>query len=281
MAFICFFQFYIFLAENWRPPETQRLSELLRALIFLCMLSVPGCVIPAFLHIILTPCFPGLFAYFLFTPCFDKNEEWKLVPHGIMHALIIPFMFTFVLHLVPPLLLEAIIYTSLHCLCLANYHYLFWKDVQKYQNGPRAVQMYNELKLLTTYYNQIHGNILSITIAFFLSTNFIAAAYAIIGLYSEIHLIQFLYFAFFTIDCFLGILVGDGGYKANVNKVSDEILRRIKAARYFRMKRLMRRYFYSWSSAKIKLGGSNFYDKETPLILINFCFCQIVNLLLI
>lgn len=229
----------------------------------------------------MTPCFPGYFAYFVFTPCFDASEEWKFFPHGIFHLLILPLMFRFILHLAPSLTMEFNTYTNLHCLCLTNYHYLFWKDVQEHGNISRAVQLHQELNMLTTYYNQIHGNVLSVSMELYLSVHLILAVYAILGTYQEINLVLLLYFAAFTFNCFFAILVGDGAYKANVNKVSVEILARIKAATYFRMKKIMKRYLSSWSSAKIRLGSTNFYDKESPLSLINFCVSQIVNLLLI
>lgn len=251
----------------------------MRVLIFLCMLSVPGCVIPGFLHLFRTPCFPGLFAYFIFSPCFDKTEEWALLPHGLLHILILPLMLTFVLHLTPPLLMEAVVYTNLHCLCLTNYHYLFWKDVQKHHNIFRAVQFRKELQLLNKYYNLIHGSVLSVTVAIYVTSNLIAAAYALLGLFSVISLAQFLYFAFFTVDCFLGILIGEGVYKVNVGETSKLVLARIKHAPCIKMTSLIKRYLYSWRCDKIELG-SKYYDKETPLNLIDFCFNQIVNILL-
>lgn len=138
-----------------------------------------------------------------------------------------------------------------------------------------------EIQVLNVNYNLIHGNILSVTVSVFVSSNFIIAMYAVAHLYTRMSLPELIYFSTAAVDCFMGMLVCDGGFKANVNNVSKDISKKLKASSAFMRKRVMRRYLKSWPAAKIKLGSINFYDKETPLKLIEFSIAQIASLLLL
>lgn len=233
------------------------------------------------LHLLLTPCYPGNFGYFLLAPCRDSTQEWSFLSHGILHMIFTTLTFTFYLPLVPAVMMEAIVYASLHCLCLANYHLLLFRNIQKHWNISRTVQMFKEVQLLTTNYNLIHGYILSLTLTLSMTSSLITSGYAVLGIPSEINLAQLLDFGAVMVDCILGILICDGCFKANVHIFSESVLGKIKAGWGLTRRRIMKRYIVSWPSAKIKLGSTNFYDKETPLNLINFCFTQIVNLLLL
>lgn len=259
-----------------------RMGRLLKVLMVICMLTIPMCLSSVTGILLMAPCFPGSFGYLLFSPCVHPGRHWELFPDWVLRLIFLYLVISFALHLLVPLLLEGIVFSSLHCFCLANYQYLFWRNIFRERwDWPRAVRMYKEIQLLITNYNWIHGGILSNALTIFVSSNFIVAAYVIIALYSEISIPQLLLFSLNAIDCFLAMLLCDGGFKAIVNNVSQNTLAKVTALSCVMRKPIMRRYVKSWPVAKIKLGSTNFYDRETPLNLIQFCISQVVGLLLI
>lgn len=184
-------------------------------------------------------------------------------------------------HAVFCMLTEAAVYTSLHCLCHSNYQHLFWRKCHFLRRSiPQMVQMYKELQLLTAFYNAIHGGVLSAAMTICFSTNVIFSMYAVIGLYRELLLVVVLLYAVIAFDCFMGMVPCDGNIKSAVNNTSNDIMAKIRSAPHLRTRPIMRRYLRSWPTLKIKLGSTNFYDKETPLNLIGFCVGQVVSLLL-
>lgn len=261
--------------------ESRKPKLLMKILIWLGMITVPSLILFAGTPLFIAPCFPGFLGYFLIEPCQNSSAEWIIFPDWIFRMLVPPVMIWMALIFIVGGAMEILIYSSLHCFCLTNYHFLFWRKCQLNKNLiSQTVQIYKELQLLVTYYNVIHGSRLSVLLTVLSSSNFIISAYATVAL-SEINLLQRLYFRFMTIDLFLVMLFCDGGFKAAVNSVSISILAKVKAAPYFIKGRVMRRYIKSWPSTKIRLGCTNFYDKETPLNLIGFCLGQVVNLLLL
>lgn len=253
----------------------------MKALLVLGMITIPNSFLLSCTHLITTPCFPGFMGYFLLTPCQNPCAGWNIFPDMVLRITIPPGMMWLTLLLLVSLDLEIITFSSLHCLCLCNYQYLFWRKCQLYKDVARSVSMFKELQLLVTFYNLIHGNILSVMVTVGIGQLSIISTYAVIGLYSELSVAQRLYFGFLSFDCFLVMLLCDGGFKAAVNSVSRDILARVRSAPYFINKRIMRRYVRSWPPVKIRLGSTNFYDRETPLNLIAFCISQVVNLLLL
>lgn len=258
-----------------------KLGKIVRCFIYLAVSSLPSGVTLAWLHLVARPCLPGHFAYFMYTSCSDPETEWKLTPDWILRLLIPTGMMWIFLHGLTCLIFEGAIYTTLHCFCLINYQYLFWRKCQFHRETLAAVQMYKEIQLLTAYYNQIHGSVLSVSFTVSVSSNFIISFFAAVGLYSEMMWPIVLLYASIAFNTMIEIMVCDGGTKATVNTVSTRILSKVRAAPNFRMSRDVKRYVVSMPVLKIRLGSTNFYDKETPLNLIDFCVGQVVNLLLL
>lgn len=265
----------------WSPQETEGTRLLMKLMIWIGILSVPTGMIFGLGHLLLTPCFPGFLGYYLLAPCQNLAAEWRIFPDRIFQVLVVLGMLWTLLPIFCHSVMEVIIYSSLHCFCLTNYLHLFWRKCQWQWNVSRTVRIYKELELLAIYYNRIHGGVLSVTATILLSNNLILSVYALVGLYSEINLSQISFFFLFSFDSFIVLLVCDGGFKATVNTVSERVLAMVRASPYFIKRRIVKRYIKSWPSIKIRLGSTNFYDRETPLNLIAFCVSQVVNLLLL
>lgn len=260
----------------------KRTTQLLKFLMLLAILTIPGCIISGTFMLLMPPCTSANFGYFLLSPCVNPELPWKVFPDCVLRIFVICFAIRVYLHIVSCFLLETVYFSSLHCFCLANYQRLFWRNFSvEFWNFARTIKMFKEIQLLTTVYNLIHGSILSVAVTFFVTCNFIVATYALVGLYSEISLPEFIFFGFMVFDCFLCMLICDGGYKATVNNVAKDILAKVHATVAPTNKPVMRLYLRSWPTAKIKLGNTNFYDKETPLNLIEFSIAQVVSLLLL
>lgn len=254
----------------------------MKAIIWGCMITLPLCIICSTLVLLGAPCFPGHLGYRFLSPCVNPGVKWKIFPDWILRLFLVCLCVWNVRQIASSYIMEAAVYTSLHCFCLQNYHLLVRQMVQLVPRSiPKIVQMYKELQLLTTNYNWIHGNLLSIIVTVFESSNFIIAAYATIGLYSKMSLPELVTFAVIAFDSFFLMLICDGGFKAAVNDESKRTLSKIKTSPELMRKPIMRRYLRSWPAARIKLGSTNFYDKESPLNLIAFCVGQVVSLLLL
>lgn len=149
------------------------------------IVSAPAVAGLAWLHLLAMPCFPGHFAYFIYTSCNDNRLEWKLFPDWILRIFIPSGMIWLILHGVSFLAMESVIYTCLHCFCLTNYHYLFWRKSQFSCRTERLVQIFKEIQLFATYC-MTHGSALSVPMTVFITSNFIMSLYVMVGLEAEI-----------------------------------------------------------------------------------------------
>lgn len=247
------------------------------------MFTVPGAAISGGLVILIRPCFPGNFGYFLLASCTDSESTGPMFPEWILRHLFVGGSVWIIVHITTSFVLEIAVFSSLHCFCLANYQNLLWWNVKIKNNFWETVQMQKEIQLLTANYNWIHGNVLSVAVTIYASSNFIIGAYACLCLHSEMSPPEFLFFGLISFDCFLIMLFCDGGFKSTVNSSSIDALARIRTCNHCTTKTWsgIKRYLKSWPVAKIKLGCTNFYDKETPLNLIQFSVGQVVTLLLL
>lgn len=230
------------------------------------------------LQLLAKPCFSGNFGYFLYSPCFHPNEEWTS-SHWILRLLLSSIMVWLLVHVFVCYVLETVIYTCLHCLCLTNYQYLFWRKWRQHWNVSGTLRMYKEIQLLSNYYNMIHGGVPSVSLTLSLTSNFIVSLYSVVGL--GVSLRERIYFSMAAVDCLIALVIMDGDIKATVHNTSKNILARVRSSPGYGQKRVLSRYLRSWPTIKIKLGSTNFYDRETPLNLVGFCAGQVVNLLLI
>lgn len=271
----------MFPATNWSPVETKKARRTMKRIITLCMISVPIVTPSGPAQLIKMPCFPGHLGYFLFNPCFDPAAKWNLFPDLTLRIVIVAGVVWILLEGFICAVMEVAIYSTIHCYCLTNYHFLFLRNSLRDQNVSRSVQMYRELQLLVINYNRIRGGNLSVLITILLSTTIVLPAYLVLGVPKELSLAQLIRFCFVIFISSVIIIFCVGGFKAAVNIVSKGILESMKASAFFMKNRALRRYVKSWQLAKIKLGSTNFYDKETPLNLMGFCVSQVVNLLLL
>lgn len=266
----------------WIPDEMTLLNRLMKIIMLLAMLTPPVLLCFATLIFLIKPCFPASFGYLVLHPCVDTNASWSIFPDLILRNVLLYFMIRMGLHVSLPLTLECGAYSSLHCWCLINYNYLFWEKISTGRlNIFGAVKMYKEIQLLLANYNLIHGSLLSVVATIYIGSNLIVCTYGLVALYSEMSLPEYFFFVISDYNCFLVILFCDGEFKSAVNSVSTSILGKLMANTELMRKPIMRRYLRSWPRAKITLGGTNFYDKETALNLVQFCITQVVNLLLL
>lgn len=272
---------FFFAEQHWSPSETRKTRQTMKRIITLAMISVPFLIVSGPSQLFRMPCFPGHLVYFLFKPCANPDAPWRIFPDRVASLIIVMVVVWISLTVFVSAIMEIIIYSTLHCYCLVNYQFLFLRNSILDKNVPRIVQMYKELQLLITNYNLIHGGTLSVLVTILLSSSLILASYLVLGLSMELTYAQCMRFSFLTFDSFIVMLFCDGGFKANVNIVSQGILKKMKASSLFMQNRALRRHVKSWPLARIKLGSTNFYDKETPLNLIGFCVSQVVNLLLL
>lgn len=94
----------------------------------------------------------------------------------------------------------------------------------------------------------------------------------------------FLLFLFLMLNCYLGLIVIFTGF-ANVHKTSNSVLRNmnrhLSTITTTKERKQRKRFHYSCSSIKVRLGSVNFVDSLTPLNFINFANNLTVQIVLV
>lgn len=154
-----------------------------------------------------------------------------------------------------------------------------WRSLQQ------RLQIYSELQILSKLYNTIQKDVIIITLMWIVIFAVVVCLYSLLTLGSDVSLFQLLVFAMVLVDSFMVIIVMFGTF-GKFNQKSCTVLSAIRTKYVPKVgnksvRNWLRKCMTSMPPMKVKLGQVNFVDNFTPLVMINFCFSQLVNLLLI
>lgn len=178
--------------------------------------------------------------------------------------------------------------------CFRYYMKFFCKVVlRRFKHGQQnqireqrncVFPIYRQIQILSRYHNLIHQDAIVIGILDIVLLAFIICCYALISNGSEISIPHLFLFSSGLLNGFLGICICFGCfgkvYGDSVEVIAflrSKILNRVAA----KDKKFMRRYVLSLQPIKVRVGNVLFVDNMTPIVLLHFCFSQIVNLLMI
>jgi hypothetical protein len=141
----------------------------------------------------------------------------------------------------------------------------------------KATEIYTQLQLLEGAWNNICKHLMQMIYLMSVSSLFIVSVYTSIKFVNEIPLVAMILLASLYINCAAFIVVGCTT-AANVHTYSHELIHSWKVSA--RRSRVIRKQLMACAPLKIKLG-TNYIDKLTPLVIMDFTISQTVTVLLI
>lgn len=259
-----------------------------------CAIST-GMIMPVaygLMHLII-PCSPATFAYFLNPECTD------LVHITGIHSLItrIPFQeillpigsaFVAVWALTDSIGMFAIIVGQALFIgsCVLIYFLRSFRLLASRPSGviAKVLITYRDLQVHNLYFNQIHLDVNVIVVMWAMAYSFTVAMYALLKYANQVSLPQLVIFVNATLATGIVIIVVYGIF-AKVNVISQNVLAFLRERVLPEMKgsaverKWMKRYLRSLSPLKVRVGQVNYVDNFTPLVMLQFCFGQICNLM--
>lgn len=143
--------------------------------------------------------------------------------------------------------------------------------------------MYREIQVLSRYYNLIQQDKIIIGILDIVLIAFIICFYALISNGSNVSIPHLFLFSSGLLNGFLGISVCFGTF-GGVHGESLDTLAFLKSSIIPRVapveQKMLTKYVASLQPIKIRVGSVNYVDNMTPIVLLHFCFSQIVNLVM-
>jgi len=237
----------------------------------------------------MNPCTSATFGWNLLMECFD--EEFKHIGNKLSRKSLIYLtgclLFTYwvALDLLGKFAFQVAEMFYLPSVCLIGYV----RDRTRWNSLPYAIRKYRELQLLTRFYNWIQQDTVIVTMLNFSLLIIIISLYVMISLGSSISIPHLVLFSCALTDGLLTAVVCFGSC-ANVHSQSEKMLEFIKKKTSFEgllscrkqcESRIIKRCVTSMFPLNIRIGDVNFVEKLTPIVVLDFCFGLIVNLLLI
>jgi len=250
-------------------------------------MMTPMTVIPFILQRWISPCNMVTSLFFIIPPCIKSSSDWNtssLVLLAVICSLILYSIYdstgtfaTFLVH-----------FSLLQVSCLRQY--LDFTVQQIMANPKRALsyfRYYRQIQILSRYYNLIQQDILVNTNLGMIMSGIILSAYALLTI--GIHNISFAELVMFATVVHDGVLLlllyttfmsklfeTSMGF---VGKINYGVLSRMVLQT--KKRKLVEKTMRSFKPMKSYLGYANYVDKSTPFVMFDFCFTQLVNLLLI
>lgn len=238
-------------------------------------------------------CYPSTFLYFLLPEC--SQRESQPAPDFHFHAfllgisllsfwLLIDFLGEFLFQVFEMTFLP----TSVFQYYLHNLKTTIKSTPVSMFRLQRLFKVYQMLQVLCQYFNVLHQDS---TIIIFLAANiytFIICLYSLITVGSGISLAHLFLFSCGFLNAFLGIVVCFGLF-GQVQKASGHVLmllltRALPSTKNYSTqqdRRCMKINLKSLRPLHVRIGNVNFVDALTPVVLLDFCTVQLVNLLLL
>lgn len=153
----------------------------------------------------------------------------------------------------------------------------------KCQTGRvKILRIYREVQVMLQEFNRIYRGKL-----FFLHTigsvSLVASMYSLVVYFKGAIDMPFIMLALHPLLVVDGIVVLHVvfGFAGDFHTMSAKVHEKLRSCHFLMLSKLFRQFHYSCSALKVMFGGSNFVEKMTSLIFIHFCFCRLLDLLLI
>lgn len=252
----------------------------------------------------MNPCWPATFGNFLFHKCAHQitSEDANFSELGC-HSI---FLLAASLILATWLLLDMVsgfLFQFFELSFLQSYCFIYYlrhfkvlvvqsilqpnhKCVGNSKPAPifKSLSVYRELQILTHRYNSIQQDVIIITMIWIVMVAFIGCFLVLISFGFSIHIPLLLSFLCILLDAFLAIIVifgNFGKWHTKSSMVIQFLKRKMNIKGNAREGRWVSKYLSSMPILKVRIGSVNFVDRFTPLIMVHFCFAQIVNSLLL
>ncbi|CAL8098707.1 unnamed protein product [Orchesella dallaii] len=241
-----------------------------------------------------TPCTSATLAWNVLDECFNENPfengfRWSFKSY--MYLVVIVILSWWILSdLLAGFAFQAAEVAYLQSACLVGYVKHFLKKLQTIPTVTFKVMLeYRQLQLLTKYYNWIQQDaIISLMLTLVICLT-IVCSYVIIKLGSDISVSHFLFFSCALVDALATIVVCYGQFgclhtqsRSALTMITSQVIPKVAIAKVPSIDlKLMKKYATSFYPLKVRLGSVNFVEKITPLVSLQFCVEQLVNLLLL
>lgn len=175
--------------------------------------------------------------------------------------------------------------------CIQYYLKTIFENVNRrssFSDRQRLVKLYKQIQLLVCYYNEIHQDIFTNAVLWFVGLCIVIGLYAIITSFSIIAPLQLLVLGSASSQAVIGFVLCFGNFGAIYDE-SQNILAGFRtrailsqfSSTQLTEYRFENKVAKSIQPVKIKLGSVNFVDGMMPITFIDFCFGMLVNMLLI
>jgi len=178
----------------------------------------------------------------------------------------------------------------LQCLCLKEFT-KWLENTLKASVSPNSQNfkvsrelLFRQLQILVRLLNQIQQDVQIVALMNMMMVDFTVCVYALLSKGPNLSLPHLIFFLSIT-QLSLAVIVIVFGTFAGVHKqslllqeyIEEELPPNIESSA---KRRLISKYSRSFRPLKVNIGKVNFVEKCTPMVMLDFCFGQIVNLLL-
>ncbi|CAL8068839.1 unnamed protein product [Orchesella dallaii] len=240
-----------------------------------------------FLMMWISPCNLVPLAYFTMPECLisSYHGDWSISSRFQLMIICIIVMWLFV-DITEDFAMFYVQFTVVQSYCLYRYVQLVDKLIATNPNlAIKHLPLYRQIQILNHYYNAFQKNDLIIAQEYVVIFGLIISVFTLIFLGSDMFLPQFILYSLTGFDAAILLLVCNttmgqmySASKQFCTRKKDKILSNqvVNVQRKW-----IQRYLKSCAILKCNFGDVNFIEELTPLVIFDFCFNQIVSLLLL
>lgn len=246
------------------------------------MVTLPVEIFGSWLVLISAPCLPVHLGYLFLTECISHPITFKMILFRLLSSSLFVWVGTLTLG---NCVLAYTFYSVIPCYSIINYICLierqkYFSSNSNFQFNQKFYKLWNQIQILTSTYNSIHQNCITIVSSMLFAVVFIISLYTAVGFHETLHTLQVWIFALCVFQAVTLTIDLDGNVNGMVYGKSRQCLHKFSRDRVIMKSRLNRRHLKSLPAVKINKGSAYFYDELLPLNVINFNVSQTVNLLL-
>jgi len=146
------------------------------------------------------------------------------------------------------------------------------------------LRIYRQFQILGRYYNLFQQDGLCTASIFIAMMGFIISTYSLINFGSELSVPELLLFAVIVVDTFLALLFYTT-VLGQVKTASATLIDQVKLRKVVKVgsqvdRKWIEKFVTSFWELKSCMGDGNYVEQGTPLVVLDFCISQVVNLLL-
>ncbi|CAL8146805.1 unnamed protein product [Orchesella dallaii] len=232
----------------------------------------------------LNPCQPALFLFFTLEECKVLSQpNWK--PSSILQLTLLDIFSIWSLwDLSGGCVFLLVPVAFVICFCIRYYNRVFGRILQGTTCTEENLRFYYKLRILHRHFSKVQEGFIIAALLF------VANAYVILGFYMlitfgwSLPLPKIVFFMFCEVDCLLIIIIYCGVFGGLHSETEETLLlfrKRFMPSLQGKNRKLKDRLVKSFQPLKVAIGVSNYVDKLTPLVMIQFCIDQMVSLLLV